>query len=101
MTGKSASVYAVIYLGEDAVHDLFHLVALLFRPQVGGVGAVKFTPFEKEVVGDPREVVGDHRAAFNLDHRGDGNTARIVRVALEIGLLQPLDSQNRIDPALI
>src|SRR5690625_7820967 len=48
-SGKSASAYAVICLGEEAGPDLFHLVALLYRPPAWGPGDGKCTSAEKAV----------------------------------------------------
>ena len=99
--GEAAAVDAVVDLGEHPLHDLLHLVAEVGRPQVGGIRAVVVGPLEEEVVGDPREVVGDDLAGRHVDHRGHGDAARVVGVAGVERLLEPLDAQHRVAAAVV
>ena len=95
--GEAAAVDTVVDLGEDPLHHLVHLLADVVGPQVGRVGAVVVAPLEEEVVGDPGEVVGHDLAGGLLDDRRHRDAARVVGVAGEVGLLQPLDPQHRVD----
>src|SRR5690606_24507979 len=49
-----------------------------------------------EVLRDPGEVVGDDLAAGDLHDRRDGDPPRVVGVAGEVRLLEPLDAQDGV-----
>ena len=96
---ETAAVHAVVDLGENARHHRFHLVGHILRPQIRGALAVELLPLRREIAGDLVEVVRHHRAVALVDHRRHRDAARVVGLAREVRVLQPLDAQHRIDAA--
>src|SRR5699024_4583951 len=100
-TGETAAVHAIVDLGEDALHHRLHFPAGLLRPEVRGALAMVVGPFGVEVAGDLVEIVGDDRAVTLVDHGRHGDAARVIGLALEVGVLQALDAEHRVDAALV
>ncbi len=97
--GEAASVDAVVDLGEDALHDLLHLLAEVGGPQVGSTRTLVLAPLEEQVMGDLREVVGDDLAGLDVDDRRHGDATRVAGLAGEVGLLEALDAEHRVHAA--
>ena len=64
-------------------------------------GAVVLGPLGRQVDGDLRVVVGDHRLGRDIDDGGHGDALGVVREAGEVGLLEPLVAEHRVSPARI
>jgi hypothetical protein len=99
--GEPALVDPVVHVPVDELHHLVHLVAEVLGVQVGRILAVVLAPLGGQVEGDLGVVVGDHLAGLDLDHRRDGDPLRVVGVAGEVGLLQPLDAEHGVAPARV
>lgn len=93
---ETATIDPVVDFGVDTLHHLVHLVFLVSRPKIRGTFAVEGGPFLGEVLGDLREVVGDHRATFHMDDSGHGDTAGVIGETLEVGILNAFDAQHRV-----
>ena len=97
--GEPAAVHPVVDLGVDALHDLAHLVPQVLGVEVGRALAVELRPLGREVERDLREVVGDDGLGRDVDDRRHRDALRVLRVAGEVGLLQPLVAQHRVAAA--
>src|SRR5690606_34383503 len=86
----------VVDVGEDAPVDGVDLRAQVLGVEVGGALAVVVAPLAGEVERHLGVVVGHHLAGGDVDDGGDGDPARVVREAGEVGLLQPLDAEHRV-----
>ena len=100
-SGEAGPVHPVVHVAEDRGVDLVDLT-----PQPGGVEvgrplAVELGPFARQVESDLRVVVRDDLPARNVDDGGHRDAPRVVGKACEEGLLEPLDSENRVDASRI
>jgi hypothetical protein len=99
--GEPAAVDPVVDVLEHHLVDLVDLVPQLLGVQVGRAGAVMGPPLGREVEGDLRVVVGDDLASGDVDDGGYGHPPVVVGEASQVGLLQPLDPEDRVLPALV
>ena len=67
-----------------------------FGVELGRAVAVVGAPLGRQVEGQLGVVVGHHLARGDVDEGRHGDAARVVRVAGEERLLQPLDAEHRV-----
>jgi hypothetical protein len=96
---EPAPVHAVVHVLVDARADLLDLIAQPLRVQVGRARPVVPGPLVLHVQGYLPEVGGHHRARAGIHDRGDGDAPVVPGRRLLVGIPQPVDAQDRIEPA--
>ena len=93
---------------DTPVHSVLHegchfvdLVSQMLGVQVGSTGPVMVGPLEAEIDRDLAEVVGHDAARRDVHDRRHRDAPLVSWVRREVGLLEPLDPEDRIDAARI
>lgn len=90
-------IHAVVDFGVDAAVYLVDFWAQVRGVQLRRTRAVIFGPLGGEVQRHLRIVIGDNLTGGLLDYGGHRDTARVVRIPLEVGVTQKVDAQDRVD----
>ena len=99
--GESALVHTVVHVVKDQVGDLVDLRPKGFGVEVRGSDPVVLDPLTLEIEGDLRVVVRNDLARWHVHNHGHGDATGVVGKPGEIGALNPVDSEHRVDSARI
>ena len=94
--GEPAAVHTVVHRGVDPRVEFVDLVAVLVGVQVGRALAVEGRPLGDEVEVELLVRVCHHGLGGQVDQRRHRDAARIVRDAVEVGLLQAVQAGDGI-----